>query len=237
MRISTTAFSLGPLLLALLLAGCTTQDAANSGTAHPSGLGSAEAVVESEESGFRVQKSASKEESQEMRDKVEKATAPTTAAEAQVDAAINALATTLRAELLGAMKEGGPQKGMEVCSKKAQALGAQVEEESGVSVGRSSLRLRNPKNAPRPWVKRWLEETGERKVAGLEQKTWREDGHIRALRPIPVEAPCLACHGPRDSLSPEVTRLLDENYPQDQALGYAAGDLRGVFWAEVELGE
>jgi len=34
-------------------------------------------------------------------------------------------------------------------------------------------------------------------------------------------------------LAPDLKAKLAELYPNDQATGYAAGDLRGVFWVEL----
>ncbi len=53
--------------------------------------------------------------------------------------------------------------------------------------------------------------------------------------PIPVEGPCLTCHGARESLAPELRQALARRYPEDAAVGYAVGDLRGLVWAEVDV--
>ena len=58
---------------------------------------------------------------------------------------------------------------------------------------------------------------------------------VRVVKPIAVAPPCLACHGATEQLSEEVQTYLTEHYPNDQAVGYAVGDLRGVFWAEATL--
>jgi hypothetical protein len=47
------------------------------------------------------------------------------------------------------------------------------------------------------------------------------------MKAIPTAKVCLACHG--SAITPEVTAALDEAYPQDQARGYAEGDIRGAF--------
>ena len=41
---------------------------------------------------------------------------------------------------------------------------------------------------------------------------------------------CLTCHG--SSLAPDVAAQISDLYPQDRAVGFEAGDLRGVFWLE-----
>ncbi len=48
------------------------------------------------------------------------------------------------------------------------------------------------------------------------------------MKAIPTaEKPCLACHGGKIQI--KVTETLDKLYPQDQARGYKAGDIRGAF--------
>jgi hypothetical protein len=51
------------------------------------------------------------------------------------------------------------------------------------------------------------------------------------VEPIYVQPLCVTCHGA--TLAPDLQAKIDELYPNDQATGYAAGDLRGVFWAEL----
>ena len=64
-----------------------------------------------------------------------------------------------------------------------------------------------------------------------------DDGarNLRYLRPIVVKAPCLKCHGPSESIDPEVRAILEESYPEDLAVGYAEGDFRGAVSVVVNL--
>lgn len=153
----------------------------------------------------------------------------------RANAAADALATTLRARLLAAMGEGGPPAAMRVCADAAQGMAADVTREHRARVGRSSLRLRNPANAAPPWVGEWLRTQGERPAAGVEGFARIEDGHARVLRPIAVEGPCVTCHGSPAMIAPEIATLLRAHYPNDRAIGYAVGDLRGALWAEIAV--
>src|SRR5690606_8583150 len=58
---------------------------------------------------------------------------------------------------------------------------------------------------------------------------------VEYMRPIVVQARCLACHGERERLAPTVRSLLDERYPNDEATGYRVGDLRGMVSVRVPL--
>ena len=44
---------------------------------------------------------------------------------------------------------------------------------------------------------------------------------------------CLHCHAPAEALGEGTRSWLRAAYPEDRALGYALGDLRGFWWAEV----
>jgi hypothetical protein len=44
---------------------------------------------------------------------------------------------------------------------------------------------------------------------------------------------CAACHGDPDKLDPRVRHELADRYPNDHALNFRTGELRGWFWAEV----
>jgi hypothetical protein len=50
---------------------------------------------------------------------------------------------------------------------------------------------------------------------------------FRFMKAIPTAELCLACHG--KDLAPEVAAEIAESYPDDQATGFALGDIRGAF--------
>ncbi len=162
-----------------------------------------------------------------------------TGAEQKAERAAKELGSTLRHELMQALANGEPAAALDVCSTRAQTIAREVAEQSGARVGRSSLRLRNRANLPPAWVKSWLDEQGERSAAGVKGFTRIDDtpdGKVaRFLAPIVVDGACLTCHGPGETLAPRVSALLEERYPDDAATGYAAGDLRGALWAEVDV--
>jgi hypothetical protein len=154
---------------------------------------------------------------------------------AKAEAAAKLLGGRLKARLTEAMTQGGPVAAVGVCADEAPAIRAAVAAETGVTVGRASLRLRSPADAGPAWVTAWLTAQGERPAAGVVGVSEVvEDGGAsvaRRLLPIAVEAPCLACHGA--TLAPEVKAALAARYPADAATGYALGDLRGALWAEA----
>jgi len=144
-------------------------------------------------------------------------------------AAQNALGSRLMAELSGAIAKQGAPGAIEVCSQIAPAIARRVSDEHGVRIGRTSWRLRNPENTPPAWARRSIERRVET------QRVWRhESGTLAMLTPIRVNTLCLQCHGSGDQISDETRERLDELYPEDEATGFAEGDLRGWFWVEVD---
>jgi hypothetical protein len=153
--------------------------------------------------------------------------------EGEAAAKIDQLFSTLAGELQAAMKAGGPANAIAVCNERAPAIAADLSAD-GWQVGRTSLKLRNPDNAPDAWELQVLEAFESRRAAGedptrLVHAEVVEDGSgvFRFMKAIPTGELCLTCHG--SDIRPEVEATLNELYPQDRARGYAAGELRGAF--------
>ncbi len=133
-------------------------------------------------------------------------------------------------QLMGALKAGlaeGPDQAIDACRIQAPAIAAGLTTES-VTLGRTSHRLRNPDNAGPEWatavVQGYLEQEGDWQPQVVDLP----DGRTGYVEPIVTQPLCLACHG--SELAPQVAEALRTQYPEDRATGFAAGDLRGVFW-------
>jgi len=121
---------------------------------------------------------------------------------------------------------------VEVCSKRAPELASEASK-NGVRVGRSSERLRNPENTPPTWLDPVMQELSRTPAEPVASRVVDLGGGRRGYaEAIRIEGPCLLCHGA--TIAPEVEAKISESYPSDQARGYALGDFRGVFWAELE---
>jgi len=126
--------------------------------------------------------------------------------------------------------EDGPVVAVSACRVEAPKL-AEAQSLGAINVGRASLKLRNPNNAPKPWMQPFLEvyendpEQREPGVVLIDKNT------VGYVEPIFMQPLCVTCHGAE--LAPDLQARLEELYPDDQATGYSAGDLRGVFWAEL----
>ena len=148
---------------------------------------------------------------------------------------IKAFAEQLQGELLSAMQAGGPVEAIGVCNIKAPEITENVSVEKGMMVSRTSLKLRNPQNAPDAWEQAALESFEQRKAAGEDVKmidfsevVETEAGkEFRYMKAIPTGEPCLTCHG--TDINSEVAAKLGELYPEDKARGFKPGDIRGAF--------
>jgi len=161
--------------------------------------------------------------------------APNPAAE-EAKALIKEFAGTLKDELQAAIKAGGPISAIAVCKDRAPAIAADLATRSGWEVKRTSLKPRNlALDTPDAWERQVLNRFEERKTAGEAADTLAfgavaDDAgtkRFRFMKAIPTGEVCLACHG--KDINPDVASALDAAYPQDQARGYALGDIRGAF--------
>jgi len=107
---------------------------------------------------------------------------------------------------------------------------AEALSHNGIRVGRTSHRLRNPDNAPPNWVKPILE-------AYIASPSDREPRNVSLpanrlgyAEPIMLQPLCTTCHG--ETISKEVATRINKLYPEDRAVGFSVGDLRGIFWVE-----
>jgi len=144
-------------------------------------------------------------------------------------AAILPFKMSLKGALVAGLEEG-PVNAISVCRVAAPSL-ADKASIDGARLGRTSRKLRNPANAPKPWMEPFLEryesdpESREPAVVIINEQT------VGYVEPIFMQPLCVTCHG--QTIAPELAAKLGELYPNDQATGYVAGDLRGVFWAEL----
>ena len=140
---------------------------------------------------------------------------------------------TLKGELQAAMKAGGPMAAVSVCHERAPEIAADLSEETGFTLRRTSLKPRA--TPPTDWERAVLQDFEARHDAGEAPKTieWHEvavvDGEkrLRYMKAIGTEAVCLTCHG--TDIDPALEAKIERLYPNDRATGFEQGDLRGAF--------
>lgn len=154
-------------------------------------------------------------------------------------ASIKALGGNLKGELQTAMKAGGPMQALDVCHTRATEIADKVNAEQGATVSRTSLKVRNPNNAPTEWQTAVLNDFETRKAAGEDPEKLAYakvvDGEYRFMKAIPTAAVCTNCHGAE--LKPEVEAKILELYPDDKARGFKEGDLRGAFVVTMQANQ
>ena len=131
----------------------------------------------------------------------------------------------------------GPEAAIAFCRREALPLTARISEEfpQVKNVRRTALRVRNPENQPdatdrailEAWAATWNPADPPKPVS---KEFTADDGTkaIRYYRPVPVMATCLACHGSGNEIAPNVRAAIARDYPQDQAIDFQEGDLRGA---------
>lgn len=150
------------------------------------------------------------------------------------------LGRELKVRLSAALNAGGPVEAIEVCQLDASAIASRLSAESGARVGRTSLRVRNPANAPDDWERRTLEEFESRLASGESPATLEAlstssatSASVRYMKAIITEPLCLTCHG--DTLAPAIAAAIAQRYPDDEATGFEVGTLRGAFTVEWSI--
>ncbi len=146
-----------------------------------------------------------------------------------------AYVTELKGALLAAIEEGGAPHAIGVCGAEAPGIATAISTKSGWAVGRTALRVRNPRNAPSPEERAVLMRFLERAAAGEDLKKMEyaavvETGgqkYLHYMKAIPTGQVCLTCHG--SNVDPETMRAIRTRYPADAATGFELGELRGAF--------
>lgn len=145
---------------------------------------------------------------------------------------------TLVAEASSSVRKSGPVAAMAVCHLKNMAAGGKAipDMPQVKAVRRTSLRLRDSANAPDfadqlalDHIRRTLDR-GDAPASLLVQRITREEKTVewRLYRPLAVAPQCVACHGARADMSPELREEIDRRYPDDAASDYQAGEWRGI---------
>lgn len=148
---------------------------------------------------------------------------------------VKAFGSDLKHVLKTSMKSGGPLKALDQCNIQAGPIAKENSLSSGWDIGRTSLKVRNEKNTPDEWESAVLHQFEKRKAAGENLKTMEyaetvKEGDklvYRYMKPIPTAGLCVTCHG--SDVSEEITTKLKSLYPNDKAIGFNIGDIRGAF--------
>jgi hypothetical protein len=142
----------------------------------------------------------------------------------------------LSGALKRAMTDSGVAGAVPYCNLMAWPLLDTLARSHGVKISRTALRYRNPSNQPAAGEAVVLNrfaaqiEAGEPASPILE----RQEGQSPVFyRPILLKEGCLPCHGvPGKDIAEENLKIIRGLYPNDQAVDFRTGDLRGMWVVE-----
>jgi len=151
------------------------------------------------------------------------------------------LASSLKSKLKSSLQSGGPVEAISVCNLEAVNISSELSKSFESHVGRTSLKIRNPSNAPDDWERKILLSFVQQQNFGANIKNLEayeiikdEAGKwFRYMKAIPTADVCLICHG--ESLAMPIQQKLKLLYPDDQATGYKVGEIRGAFTIKQKL--
>lgn len=142
---------------------------------------------------------------------------------------------TLSGQLKAALEAGGVPNATGYCNLSVKPIVDSLSKKYNAKIRRTTLRLRNPSNSPTPEesavLKQYEASLGLNPHAYLAPiiKDRKEYG-VDYYAPIIVKEACLKCHGvPGETLTNEHWTFIKGFYPNDKAVNYQDGDLRGIW--------
>jgi hypothetical protein len=148
--------------------------------------------------------------------------------------------TTLGKQLKSTIQDQGVGEAIRYCNIAAYPLVDSLSKSYGASIRRTSLRIRNPEDAPDS-LERMLLEAYAYNIENdqpLNESIQEYDSkYLLYTKPIMIEgALCLACHGsPGTNVSAETEDLIKSLYPDDNAMNHALSDLRGMWSIKLPI--
>jgi hypothetical protein len=150
---------------------------------------------------------------------------------------------SLKSVLVKEIQTNGIVDAVSVCSDTAQILTNNFGQEKGVIIRRVSSKNRNPLNKPDDFEIKALQrfeewyKNGEllpqTELASVEEED--EKKFILYMKPIFIQPECLGCHGTENEIPDNIKLILNERYPEDKAVNFKNGDLRGAVSVKKEF--
>ena len=139
--------------------------------------------------------------------------------------------------LMVAVQKDGPASAVEFCSTRAIVLTDSMATVLNARVKRVSDKPRNPNNAANKEETAFIMalKSALSKGEKLSPEIAEVNGKMVGYYPIETNDLCLKCHGiPNKTIAPETLKVIKNRYPADKAVGYKAGEIRGIFVVEME---
>jgi hypothetical protein len=137
----------------------------------------------------------------------------------------------LGANLMGTIQRKGTLEAVKFCHITAYPLTDSMAQVHNASIKRISDQPRNPKNAASkedlPFIEKYKKIISEGKEP--ESTVIERENDVLFYHPIITNEKCLLCHGKKEDIAVDVLTALQNSYPNDQATGYNANDVRGLW--------
>ena len=145
---------------------------------------------------------------------------------------------TLKKTMGMKMKEGGATKTAEFCSVSAEDLAKKVSKklDKGVTVKRITNKPRNSKNmATKEQLEILKDIEAKMKQGNMPKMLVKKisDNHYQVYKPFKVGDKCIVCHGTEQTRDENAYKIISSKYPNDKAIDYKTGDLRGAFLVNI----
>ena len=144
-----------------------------------------------------------------------------------------ATAKKLGSNLTQKMKEGGVKEAVPFCNTMAYPLTEEMSKKYNAEIRRTSDKLRNEKNKPNNEEKKIIEDYKKGLASNKQLKpvvAIDASGNPHFYAPIILQKKCMTCHGAvGGEVSIKTDSLIKSYYPNDKAVGYKEGDLRGIW--------
>lgn len=141
---------------------------------------------------------------------------------------IKKLGSELKTQLQAGMKKS-PKEALEICNIKAPLIEKKYKK-NNLKIGRVSLKNRNPNNKTQVWMNKYIKGFHSQKIKEKYVTVKINKKTQGLLMPIVTMPNCLKCHG--DNIDKDLHKEILKRYPNDKAVGYKVGEIRGFFWAE-----
>jgi len=154
--------------------------------------------------------------------------------------AIKLVGGTLKKTMISKMKEGGPVKAADFCSKEATNLAKNVSKKlpKGIKIKRITSKPRNSNNMATKEELLVLQELETKMKRGNMPKMLVKkisDSHYQVYKPLKIKEKCLICHGSKDTRDEDAYKIIYSKYHNDKAINYNVGDLRGAFLIDIKV--
>lgn len=141
---------------------------------------------------------------------------------------------TLLKNISGAISKGGTEYAVEFCNLKAMPLTDSLSAHYGVSISRITDKSRNPLNQLKSAADREVFEYFRANSGLIDSLISNGDQQVYYKRINAAMPACIQCHGnPESDIASGTLLKIQTLYNQDQALGYALNDFRGLWKIET----